>query len=205
MGATFPTDTRMATATKIRTLVLVEGDSDAAAVRALANLIDCDLGLHHIQIWPAGGVTNFSRVLADFVRTHPNADFCGMYDVADEQHVRRALASAVIPIAAHESLESFGFFACVVDLEDELIRALGAEAVERVLEAQAELKSFRRFQAMPQHRRSPVHCQLRRFLGTRATRKIRSAQRLIEALDLARLPHPLVQLAARLLKSLSAN
>ena len=124
-----------------------------------------------------------------------------MYDVADERHVRRALANAAIPIAAHESLESFGFFACVADLEDELIRALGAEAVERVLEAQAELNSFRRFQAMPQHRRAPVHHQLRRFLGTRATRKIRSAQRLVEALDVARLPHPLVQLAARLLEA----
>jgi uncharacterized protein involved in type VI secretion and phage assembly len=193
----------MAAATTIRALVLVEGDSDVAAVRALADRIDCDLGLHHIQIWSAAGVSNFSRVLTGFVRTHPGADFCGMYDVADERHVRRALANAGIPIAAHESLESFGFFACVADLEDELIRALGVEAVERVLEAQAELNSFRRFQAMPQHRRAPVHHQLRRFLGTRATRKIRSAQRLVEALDPARLPHPLVQLAARLLDAAS--
>lgn len=195
----------MAPAPTIRTLVLVEGDSDAAAIRALADRIGCDLGLNHIQICSAAGVTNYSRVLADFVRTHPAADFCGMYDVADEQHVRRALANAVIPIAAHVPLESFGFFACVADLEDELIRALGAEAVERVLEAQAELKSFRRFQAMPQHRLTPVHHQLRRFLGTRATRKIRSAQRLVEALDLTRLPHPLVQLAAKLREAAHAS
>ena len=142
----------MASATTVPTLVLVEGDSDAAAVRALADLVRFDLGLHHVQICSAAGVTNFSRVLADFVRTHPGADFCGMYDVADERHVRRALANAAVPVAADESLESFGFFACVADLEDELIRALGAEAVERVLDAQAELSSFRRFQAMPQHR-----------------------------------------------------
>ena len=193
----------MATTTTIRTLVLVEGDSDAGAVRALADRVGCDLDLHHIQIWSAGGVTNFSKVLAEFVGTHPSAEFCGMYDIADERHVRRALANADIPIAAHESLESIGFFACVTDLEDELIRALGAEAVERVLDAQAELMSFRRFQAMPQHRRAPVHHQLRRFLGTRATRKIRSAQRLVETLDLAQLPRPLEQLAARLLEAAS--
>ena len=191
--------------TAIRALVLVEGDSDAGAVRALADLIGCDLGLHHIQIWSAAGVTNFSKVLTEFVRTHPGAEFCGMYDVADERHVRRALANAAIPIAAHESLESFGFFACVADLEDELIRALGSEAVERVLEAQGELTSFRRFQAMPQHRRAPVHHQLRRFLGTQASRKVRSAQRLVEALDLARMPRPLVQLAARLLEAASKH
>src|SRR5206468_8152552 len=141
----------MGTTTRIRTLVLVEGDSDVSAVRALANLIGCDLGLYDIQIRSCHGVTNFSRVLAEFVRAHPGAEFCGMYDVADEWHVRRALANVSISVAAHESLESVGFFACVADLEDELIRALGAEAVERVLEAQAELISFRRFQAMPQH------------------------------------------------------
>ncbi|MGH8524054.1 MAG: ATP-dependent endonuclease, partial [Gammaproteobacteria bacterium] len=140
-------------------------------------------------------------MLSDFLRAHPDARFCGLYDIADEGHVRRALANVVIPIVADESLESFGFFACVADLEDELIRALGAEAVERVLEAQAELTSFRRFQAMPQHRRTPMHHQLRRFLGTRATRKIRSAQRLVEALNRARLPRPLAQLAAKLLEA----
>lgn len=188
----------MGTPTTIRTVVLVEGESDVGAVRALADLIGCDLDVHHIQVWSAEGVTNFSQVLAEIVRTHPGAEFCGMYDVTDERHVRRALAHATIPIAAHEHLESFGFFACVTDLEDELIRALGTEAVERVLDAQAELGSFRRFQAMPQHRRTPVHQQLRRFLGTRATRKIRTAQHLVAALDVDRLPRPFAQLAARL-------
>ena len=190
----------MSTAPTIPTLVLVEGDSDAAAVRTLTDRMGIDLAMHLIEISSAGGVSNFSRVLADFVHSHPDADCCGMYDVAEERHVRRALASAAIPVAGQESLESFGFFACVADLEDELIRALGAEAVERVLDAQDELHSFRRFQAMPQHRRTAVHHQLRRFLGTRATRKIRSAQSLVQALDLARLPHPLAQLAARLVE-----
>jgi hypothetical protein len=189
----------MGATTTIHTLVLVEGDSDAAAVRALAGLIGCDLELSHIQIRSTNGVTNFPRVLAEFVRAHRNAQFCGMYDAADEQHVRRALVSAAVPLAADESLESFGFFACVSDLEEELIRALGPEAVEHMLETQAELTSFRRFQAMPQHCRTLVHQQLRRFLGTRATRKIRSAPRLVEALNVAELPRPLAHLAAKLL------
>ena len=180
-------------------MVLVEGDSDAAAVHALAGRIGLDLDLHRIQVLSAHGVTNFQRVLADFVRAHPDATFCGMYDVADEWHVRRALAAVAVPGAADRPLESFGFYACVADLEDELIRALGAGAVERVLDAQGELASFRRFQAMPQHRLTPVEQQLHRFLGTRATRKIRSGRHLVEALDLARLPQPLAQLAARLL------
>src|SRR5262249_55525784 len=186
-------------------LVLVEGDSDANAVRTLADLLGCDLRLHHIEIRSAGGVTNFSALLRELLRADPRARFCGMYDLAEQRHVRRALTKAAIPIAAHDSLESFGFFACVADLEEELIRALGAEAVERVLEAQGELASFRRFQAMPQHRLTPVEQQLRRFLGTRATRKIRSARRLVERLDIDRLPRPLVQLATRMLEVASTR
>lgn len=180
-------------------LVLVEGESDAAAVLVLAGRLGLDINWHHIQILSAGGITNFSSVLGDFVRTHPSGHFCGIYDAADEWHVRRALAAAASSIAPQESLESAGFFACVADLEDELIRALGPEAVELVLDSQGELASFRRFQAMPQHRHSPVHRQLHRFLGTRATRKIRCAKLLVDKLDLSKLPHPFAGLASRLL------
>ena len=184
-----------------RTLVLVEGESDANAVRALAARIGCDPESRRIDILAAGGVTNFARVLLAYLGTHPAARVCGMYDSADEWHVRRALARAEIPVSGSGSIEECGFFACVVDLEDELIRALGARSVERVIEEQGELDSFRRFQAMPQHRDSPPHRQLHRFLGTRATRKIRSAPCLVQALDLADLPRPLLQLAARLRKA----
>ena len=181
-----------------RTLVLVEGESDANAARALAARVGCELSSCRIDILPAGGVTNFARLLVAYMREHPNARICGMYDAGDEWHVRRALARAEIPHSNGGSIKASGFFACVADLEDELIRALGVRNVERVVEEQSELESFRRFQAMPQHRDSPTHHQLHRFLGTRATRKIRSAKRLVEALDLAHLPRPLAQLAARL-------
>jgi hypothetical protein len=179
-------------------LVLVEGESDASAVRALAARMGCDLDLCRVDILPAGGVTNFARVLLAYLRANPGAGVCGMYDAADEWHVRRALARAEMLSSDGGSIEASGFFACVADLEDELIRALGVDAVERVVEEQSELASFRRFQAMPEHRHSPIHQQLHRFLGTRATRKIRSATRLVEALDLANLPRPLRQLEARL-------
>jgi hypothetical protein len=35
-------------------------------------------------------------------------------------------------------MERHGFFVCTLDLEDELIRALGIEAVERIIEAEGE-------------------------------------------------------------------
>ena len=188
----------MVQAATIRTFVLVEGESDAAAVHALANLIGLDLARHRIRLQSAHGVTNYSRVLTEFRSANPAAEFCGLYDVAEEKYVRRALSSVGMALTDETPVELFGFFACVADLEDELIRALGAGLVERVIEAQGELPSFRRFQAMPQHRGTPAEQQLRRFLGTRATRKIRSARRLVEALTVDRLPPPLARLAARL-------
>ena len=180
------------------TLILVEGESDAGAIRALADLSGCDLERRHVDIRSAEGVTNFPKLLAEFVRANPGAKFCGMYDVADERHVRRALIDVGVAVGPDESLEPSGFFACVADLEEELIRALGTEGVERVIEEQGELASFRRFQAMPQHRDTPASHQLHRFLGTRATRKIRSARLLVQALGLARLPRPLRLLARTL-------
>jgi hypothetical protein len=181
------------------TLVLLEGESDLAAVRALAKLVGCDLDTRRIELRATNGVTNFSRALSEFLLANPGAAYCGLYDIAEERHVRRALVRSGVALEHDTPLEPLGFFACAADLEDELIAALGADSVERVIEAQSELASLRRFQAMPQHRGTPVRQQLRRFLGTRATRKIRTAPRLVEALTVARLPRPLAGLAAALL------
>src|SRR6218665_2087582 len=124
------------------TLVLVEGDSDAAALQALAGLTGLDLVRHGLQIRPAHGVTNFPRVLREFLQAQPGAGCCGLYDVADVRHVRRALLETGLLDSAQPvgpALETCGFFACEADLEDELIRALGPEAVQRVIAAEGEL------------------------------------------------------------------
>ena len=93
-----------------------------------------------------------------------------------------------------ESIEGHGFYACDADLEDELMRALGTAAVERVLDAEGELASFRRFQDQPAQRGRDLHAQLRRFLGTRAGRKVRYGTLLVDALELDRVP-PALDLA----------
>jgi hypothetical protein len=88
-------------------------------------------------------------------------------------------------------MERSGFFVCVDDLEDELIRSLGTSAVELVVRSEGELESFRRFQRQPAQRGRPVEAQLRRFIGTRSGRKIRYGRLLVDALDLSRVPPPL--------------
>jgi hypothetical protein len=95
-----------------------------------------------------------------------------------------------------EATEALGFFVCEADLEDELIRALGTAAVVRVLESEGELASFRRFQDQPAQRGRSAHAHLRRFMGTRARRKIRYGSLLVEALPLDRMPRALDRVLA---------
>ena len=88
-------------------------------------------------------------------------------------------------------MEQLGFYVCDADLEDELIRSLGADSVERVVEAQGDLFSFRVFQKQPAQRGRTREQHLRRFMGTRAGRKALYATLLVDALAPAQVPGPL--------------
>ena len=94
-------------------------------------------------------------------------------------------------------MERLGFYICDADLEDELIRALGPLCVERVVDAQGELGSFRTLQKQPAWHGRPHEKQLRRFMGSGGRRKIRYARLLVEALDLERVPRPLDRVLAQ--------
>jgi hypothetical protein len=85
---------------------------------------------------------------------------------------------------------------CVADLEDELIRCLGAAAVEQVVEGQGDLDSFRTLQKQRAWRGRATEQQLRRFMGSGGSRKIRYARLLVGALDLTRVPRPLDRVLA---------
>jgi hypothetical protein len=93
-------------------------------------------------------------------------------------------------------MESLGFYVCVEDLEDELIRSLGAASVEQVVDRQGELGSFRTLQRQPAQRGRTTEEQLRRFMGTRGGRKIEYARLLVDALDLTQVPRPLDRVLA---------
>jgi len=121
----------------------------------------------------------------------------GLCDAAEVGYVRRGLERAGLGASLTPAdTEALGFFVCDADLEDELIRAAGTAAVVRLLDAQAELASFRSFQKQPAQQGRDDHAQLRRFMGTRSGRKIRYGALLIDALDLDRVPRPLDKVLA---------
>jgi hypothetical protein len=176
------------------TVVLVEGVSDKAAIEALAARRGRNLAAEGISLVAMGGATNIGTYVARFGPAGRGLRLAGLCDVGEEGGFRRGLARAGLG----SDLAARGFFVCVADLEDELIRALGTAEVERVVEAEGELGSFRTLQKQPAWRAGRTHDQLRRFMGSGAGRKLRYAGLLVAALDLDRVPPPLDSLLAHL-------
>lgn len=177
-----------------RAVVLVEGISDQIAVQTLAARLGRDLKTEGVSVEPMGGAHAIGHFLTRYGPLGENLRLAGLYDVGEERVIQRALGHAgfgsSIPLT-RDDMEELGFYVCVTDLEDELIRALGAASVEAVIDAQGELSSFRTLQKQVAWRGQSTEVQLRRFMGSGATRKIRYAGLMVDALDLAQVPRPL--------------
>jgi hypothetical protein len=144
-----------------------------------------------------GGSKNVGSFLDLFGPQGLDVRLAGLCDAAEEGDFRRGLERAGLGSnLTRADMEALGFYVCVADLEDELIRSLGAAAVEQVIDAQGELASFRTFQKQPAWQGRTNEEQLRRFFGTRGGRKIQSAPLLVDALNLTHVPRPLDGLLA---------
>ena len=142
-----------------------------------------------VAVVAIGGAQAIGSFLALFGTRVRDVTLAGLCDVGEEHHYRRALERAGLGTGlTREGMESLGFYVCERDLEDELVRALGVEAVEEILEAQGELTSFRTYQKQPAHRDRPTEEQVWGFMWNR---KLRYARLLVEALDLDAVPRPL--------------
>jgi hypothetical protein len=179
-------------------VVLVEGISDQVALEALAGRRGRKLDTEGVSIVPIGGAQAIGRFLDVLGPQGRDVRLAGLCDEAQESDFRRGLERAGFGSdLGRAEMERLGFYVCVADLEDELIRALGAAAVERVVEAQGDLGSFRTLQKQPAWQGRSTDEQLRRFMGSGGSRKIRYARLLVDALDLTRVPRPLDGVLAR--------
>jgi hypothetical protein len=168
-----------------RALVLVEGTSDVIAVETLAASCGRDLVAEEVEVRAIGGAQAIRRALGS---VSDGTAVVGLCDENEEPVFRRAAESA--------NGLAFPFFVCRADLEDELIRALGVEAVEALLAEHRDLRAFRTFQRQPAWAGRPAHQQLRRFMGSADSRKLRYARVFVEALEREQVPAPLRELLA---------
>jgi hypothetical protein len=180
-----------------RAVVLVEGVSDQFALEALAERRGRDLHAERVAVVPMGGVTNIRSFLNEFGPAGRDVKLAGLCDAGEEGVFRRGLELAGLGSnLSRAEMEAVGFYVCDADLEDELIRSLGAATVEAVIAAEGELGSFRTFEKQASQQGKSADARLRRFMGTRGGRKIRYARLLVDALDLARVPRPMDRVLA---------
>lgn len=182
-----------------RYVVLVEGESDRIALHTLADRRGRDLAAEGVAVVAMGGITNTRTFALRYGPRGLGIPLAGLYDAPEEAKVRRGLAAAGLGAALEPAaLAGLGFFRCSVDLEDELIRALGVDVVEAVIEAAGETRSLRLLASMPAQRGWRREAVLRRFLGVRSGRKARYARLLVDALQPGREPEPLAAVLARI-------
>jgi OLD-like protein len=166
-------------------VVLVEGRSDAAVLEVLGRRLGLDST--DVAVVPMGGVTNIRAHL----EAYQGPVVTGLCDAGEMRFVARALRRRGHDVQTKADLEALGFFVCEDDLEDELIRALGTEAVVAVIEREGELSLLRTLQQQPAQRGRSLHDQLHRFFGTKSGRKLRLAAALAAEVSLDRVPVPL--------------
>jgi hypothetical protein len=196
-AATEATAAALARAEGARVVVLVEGVSDQIAVETLARRCGRDLAEESIVVLPIGGAHSIARYLRRFGPEGADARLTGLCDAGEAHIVQQGLARTGFGAPSSiADLERLGFFVCVEDLEDELIRAAGLERVAEVFAAHGDLGAFRTIQRQPAWRGKDEAAQLRRFLGAGSQRKLRYARLLIEAINLDRVPEPLAGLLA---------
>jgi predicted kinase len=150
------------------TVIIVEGESDRIALEVLA----ARMGVMLPRIAVVGGASGARRAVSGM----GDQAILGLVDANERRQFERVIEQV---------------FVCDPDLEGELVRALGVEAVEEVIAAEGELESFRRLQQQPAQRERPVEGQLARFFGGRSGNKSRYARLLAAAVPLDRMPEPL--------------
>ena len=197
-AATEATARALAKVATAQAVVLVEGISDQIAVETLARRRGRDLAGEGVVVLPIGGAHAARRFLEQFGPAGADLRLAGLCDIGEEDVVRRGLASAGIGSPrTRADMEQLGFYVCVEDLEDELIRAVGARRVTALIDSQGDLGSFRSLQRQPEWRGRLVEAQLRRFMGSGGKRKLRYARLLAAAVEPDRLPSSLDGLLSR--------
>lgn len=153
-------------------VVLVEGITDRIALEAVAAKLGRDLAAEGVEVVPIGGAQAIRRVSAEY----EGERVIGLCDAGEERWFRRVLGDAT--------------HVCVENLEDELIRALGAGRVEEVVAAEGDLETFRNFQNQPAWRGRSIESQLLRWMHN-GDRHHRYPPLLIAELEPSELPSPL--------------
>jgi hypothetical protein len=170
-------------------VILVEGVSDQRAVETLAARRGRDLVAEGVSVVAIGGAHAIGHALERYGPHGLALRLAGLYDIGEEHAFARGLERAGLGTKLDRAaMEELGFYACDADLEHELVRALGSDAVLAIIEREGELGRFETFRKQVAKRDLPLEEQVWGFMWNR---KLRYAPLLVAALDLECVPRPL--------------
>jgi hypothetical protein len=176
----------------VRTIVLVEGVTDELALTLAARRSGRDLEAEGVSVVPINGAHAISRFLQRIATDERGAKLAGLYDEGEEEIIQAALERAGYGRNLDRSrLEELGFFACIADLEDELIRAAGETNLSKLVELEGDAQPWRRFRSQQAWSGRPMDQQFRRFIRSVSERNSRYIRAIVETIDISRLPRPL--------------
>jgi hypothetical protein len=181
-----------------RTVVLVEGASDALAVHEYARRSGRDLDGEGIGVLALGGGGGLESSIR---RLGPDGLGLTLLGLCDADHERRWAgwleAAGLGQKLDRAGMAALGFFVCDPDLELELVRAVGVARVLEIVAAEGEAGAFRTLARQPAWQGRTDEDVLRRFFGSKSGRKAKYAPLLVAALPAGSEPRPLVELLAR--------
>lgn len=169
--------------TQHNAVILVEGESDRAAILTLAGRLGRDFDAENVEVLVMGGASPLADHLERLVDRQYEGLVAGVIDVGETGDLEKGLDRV--------GLSRDGFFTMDPDLEGEMIRAVGTGVVEAIFEEEGELRGFRTMQNQPHWRGKPIEEQMHRFLRVKSHRNIRYGTLLAEAVDIDRIPKPL--------------
>jgi hypothetical protein len=176
----------------VRTTVLVEGVTDELALALTARRLGRDLEAEGVSVVPINGAHAMSRSLLQLAAEDPGARLAGLYDQGEEEIIRAALERAGYGRKLNRGqMERVGFFACIADLEDELIRAAGKTNLSRLIELEGDTQPWHTFRRQQAWHGRPMDQQFRRFIRSVSERNSRYIRAIVETIEVSRLPRPL--------------
>jgi len=174
--------------------VLLEGASDVAAVRVVAQRAGVSLEARGVALVDMHGATNIRRHLFAATEATESPRVLGMCDAPEAPFFVRALRRVGCAVDGPGDLPWWGFQVCDRDLEDELVRHLGEAGTRTVLEELGLTQRFAMLTQQPAWVSGSFHDRVHRFAGAASGRKELMAGALAGALDLDALPRPLTGL-----------
>lgn len=150
-----------------RRVVFVEGITDYQALRAIAATLGRNLDAEGIAVVSLDGAASLATFLQIMGPQGLNLAISGICDADYEADWCMYLSDAGVPATTRQDLNAHGFYVSDVDLEDELVTALGTTAAQLVFSNDGATARFQGYAGQAANQGQSLHEQIRGFAQTK--------------------------------------